>query len=664
MNKKVPAAILALLFLAPLASCQQYVEGTILFDLDGGHFVDPSFKTTKLTGQGGTRVQVDIPDAAKDGYYFVGWREKDSNGNYREISTMIDDETGESYYPYPYGTDTFYAYFEPLENIKFDLTDATDRSGELIAPLIDNDKSFDGETLAGYANKDIPSLDYLPTASGDNLYFKEWYIEYPLVEREDENHQTHLYLNTSAEKGYYPFKATLFPDGDMVFPLLENGQELVLKAAWEEYPKVTVHFNLEGIPDYSFQVPRNALIANELKDMMKEVLNLDITADASQYLLERQGETYRFDGFFLDEDFTEQFGLNNSLSTSDEDLYLKWSKEIQVTFDYNGGTLDGESQKVISAFAGDRLADEYQKLKPTKENADFVGFTLNGESFDIRYDNLPDEDTTLVASYDDYPELSIVYNYPSDYEGEKVPDDKIIQAPESDITASIEEAKNKNFGDSLEVGQCYYLDGDTEVNFVSSTMPHDDMTIYIDVLYKPVINVVTLYGSDSSYQESSNIGSTYLSTCFDDEGERRSESLNYDSRFSVADGSDFILNDELTIDGTTYLFDGVYSDEGLTYKVDLPYSLEVNKEGKNEVTLYRKMTEAVTLTFYELAENDELVPLNKELLILPNKYVLDYQDELTALLGEYDHLEISVGDSYQVVSTFLPSVDSDIIVVR
>ena len=335
-----------------------------------------------------------------------------------------------------------------------------------------------------------------------------------------------------------------------------------------------------------------------------------------------------------------------------------------MTFDYNGGTLDGESQKVISAFAGDRLADEYQELKPTKENADFVGFTLNGESFDIRYDNLPDEDTTLVASYDDYPELSIVYNYPSDYEGEKVDDVKIIQAPESDITASIEEAKNKNFGDSLEVGQCYYLDGDNEVNFVSSTMPHDNMTIYIDVLYKPVINVVTLYGSDSSYQDSTEVGSTYLSTHFDDGGERRSESLNYDSRFSVADGSDFILNDELTIDGTTYLFDGVYSDEGLTYKVDLPYSLEVNKEGKNEVTLYRKMTEAVTLTFYELAENDELVPLNKELLILPNKYVLDYQDELTALLGEYDHLEISVGDSYQVVSTFLPSVDSDIIVVR
>ena len=102
---------LGLLFLSTLLpACRAGVTGRIYFDLDGGVFTDESFSTEMLVGDAGTPVEIKIPDPVKEGYYFVGWREKNSDGSYRQISKKLTSDGTLSYF-YPYGNDTFYAYF-------------------------------------------------------------------------------------------------------------------------------------------------------------------------------------------------------------------------------------------------------------------------------------------------------------------------------------------------------------------------------------------------------------------------------------------------------------------------------------------------------------------------------------------------------------------------
>ena len=110
MKLRYLSAFIALSF---LSSCSQGLTGRIYFDLNGGVFLDNSFSTNYLSGQSGTPVKVNIPDPYKEGYYFVGWREKTKEGSYREINKRRAED-GSAYYYYPYGSDTFYAYFEPL----------------------------------------------------------------------------------------------------------------------------------------------------------------------------------------------------------------------------------------------------------------------------------------------------------------------------------------------------------------------------------------------------------------------------------------------------------------------------------------------------------------------------------------------------------------------
>ncbi len=652
MYKKLPF-LFSIALLVPLTSCNQYVEGTIFFDLDGGSFTDPTFNTTSLVGEAGTRINIQIPNAYKEGYYFVGWREKDSAGNYREITPRIDSETGEYYYVYPYGTDTLYAYFEPLVEIAFDLTDAVNRNGQLIAPTIDVDESFSDGVLNGYANKTIPSEDYLPTANGDNLYFSYWYTEYPLVRREDDN-TSHYYLDTAQPIGEYPF-VEQFESG-MVFPAVEDSQQLVLKAKWQEYPRVTVHFNIDGYSDESFQVERNATISKELEDLMLAKLDLDLTAAKDEYLFTSQdGNIYRFDGFFLDSSLTKQFNIDSSLSISDIDLYLKWSRQIEVTLDYDGGLFDNASSMSVVAYEGDALGESYDEIKPTKDNADFIGFYNGDVKFNfVRY-QLPAEDLTLVARYEEYPTLTFSYSYPEDYIGDKETDLTFIFKENSDITSALEQARNFDSDDTLMVGEFYTLVGGEKNSFTATIMPEDDTIIYVELLYKPLINLITLFGKDDSYQTGEE-GLTYLSKSID-----HNAYLDEETVFTAGD-STYSLKNDYVFEDKIYLYDGLYADIGFSSRIELPYALSFSTDKRNEITLYRKMTEAIKLNFY-MREGEELISMNKSLNVLPDKYLSDYIDDLQDLLGDFDHLEIKVGDVYQTITTFLPSVDSDILVI-
>jgi hypothetical protein len=95
-----------------LVGCKTTQKGRIYFVTNDGTITDKNFSTDYLEGVSGTPIKIELPKVVKTGYYFVGWREKDSQGNYRAITKLVAED-GSDYYYYPYGNDTLYAYFEP-----------------------------------------------------------------------------------------------------------------------------------------------------------------------------------------------------------------------------------------------------------------------------------------------------------------------------------------------------------------------------------------------------------------------------------------------------------------------------------------------------------------------------------------------------------------------
>ena len=166
MKRKASVVILSSVLSLSLFSCNnQSFSGTIVFDLNEGTFPS-SFNKTSLVGKPGDRIDASIiPDPTREGYEFVGWRTLVGD-HYENISFQIGED-GKEYTWYPYGTATWYAYFEPQVQIHFDLTDGTsERNASLVAP-VRGAESFDSANglLNGYTSKVIPSTEYLPTAT-------------------------------------------------------------------------------------------------------------------------------------------------------------------------------------------------------------------------------------------------------------------------------------------------------------------------------------------------------------------------------------------------------------------------------------------------------------------------------------------------------------------
>ena len=102
MRKAKNLMSVALLSALMMSSCQSTQVGTIKLMFDNNvSFVDASYNSKELKGPSGTKIENGLPEVKQDGYYFIGWREKDSNGNYRAISKLKDADSDNSYYYYP-----------------------------------------------------------------------------------------------------------------------------------------------------------------------------------------------------------------------------------------------------------------------------------------------------------------------------------------------------------------------------------------------------------------------------------------------------------------------------------------------------------------------------------------------------------------------------------
>ncbi len=714
MNKKILTAVLVPAISAScLFSCNQYVTGTIYFVLNGGSFPE-SFGVTSLTGKAGEKIEVTIPDPTYDGYYFVGWYEKNADGEYRSIHTYLDDN-GNEYYPYPYGTDTWYAYFEPLSTITFDLTEGADRNGQIIAPSLSS-SDFSGNVLNGYVTKSIPSESYLPTATADYLYFDYWYTEYPLIAAEDENGVTHYVYDMTEEKGQYEF-ATQFGTDGMSFPDIDG---LTLYAAWTEYPRVTVHTGIEEIPDFSFQLAIGECIGDYLVPAFEESTGLNLNAEGYKYYPSTTQEN-RFAGFYLNEEYTQSFGLETEVYNQDIDLYVKWDRLITVELDYNGGSLNGETgHEFTTYYTGDVLGNDlYDSYKPEKQYATFQYYLgPDGEVFNFSTDELyaPSGSDVLVltAAYDDYPTIDYEIVWPENYSqdnidkfnqtyGEKNDLCEIRQPGGSDISdfyatidADIQSVDDTICVEDFEVS---YDNGDTWSTHTISTMPDDDCLMKIEVAYKMQIDVVTTIGRYVEVETTEN-GKTTKSYEIQEISETRENTIylgagvsqedttiyEYDDDGNIIEvmttitswNKEILYPDDERISGTdsvysdesgTYFRDGVYinrnevvtdDSQNTYYEYSGPYvsmAADLSTQAPVEEELYRLYLKGITLTFV-----DESGKTLGQLVCKPHPEIDDEfkQSVLTALgIESYTSLQI---DGYNLI-TYGPYVDSTVTVI-
>ena len=620
--------------LLSLASCQS-TKGRINFVLNGGEFVSPSFSTDYLEGPAGEKIQVDIPDAKKDGYYFVGWQEKDKNGKYRAIDKRRDPQGTESYYFYPYGTTTLYAYFEPLASFSFDLTTGKEKGASLVAPVNDA-KSFSGNRLNGYTSKPITDTSYLPTVScpeESHLTFDYWYTKYPLIASEDENKITHYSLDKTKPEGVYPFTSS-FGDEKRQFPERE-GNNRTLYASYISDPTITLHYGIEGREDESFQGKNS--IETKLKEIMSEKFSFDYSTEHLQFYYPSDSKKYRFAGFFLDKELTEPFYRDSPIGSVSFDLYLKWDNKITLTIDYDGGKVDGKEKETIDTYYSEDILGKTFKEShaPIKTNAHFKGFTLDGEDFDVVYDPLPrgKEELTLLAVYDSYPLLTLSIDYPTDFpEAERLPREKIPVKENDNLSSYLESFAKKSaktITDHHLYAKGYYLlQNGKEVAFTSSVRPNNDLalTYVLDYLGKRTIK--SSYNPSDSYISRGETEDrvAYGSFKTDKDTGEVGPSLFEEASFPS-------LKKAYEKDGNTYLYDGLYLDEAMTNPFAFPHVRNTGHEKREEITIYRKRTKAITITIKDYNNQEKI--LVDSLKVVPSSLISDYASDLPSYKALY-----------------------------
>ncbi len=715
MNKKLITAFILPAITVGLYSCNQYLTGTIYFELNGGSFPE-SFGVTSLTGKAGDKIEVDIPDPTYDGYYFVGWYEKDANDEYRAIHTYLDDD-GTEYYPYPYGNDTWYAYFEPLSTISFDLTEGAGRNGTLIAPSLSS-SDFDGNVLNGYVTKSIPSESYLPTASADYLYFDYWYTKYPLVSSEDENGMTHYTYDTTAEEGEYEFSLQFGTDG-MSFPDIDG---MTLYAAWTEYPTVTVHMGLDELDDFSFQIGIGESVEDELVSSFYAATGLDLTAEGNKcYPLATK--EHRFGGFFLDEEYTQTFALEAEVFDQDIDLYVKWDLHINVILDYNGGELNGESSHefYLEYYTGDYLGYElYNDYKPAKEYATFQYYTdLAGNEFNFEndalfYPTIEGNTLYLVASYNEFPTVEISFQWPDGYSQDKIDsfmnnyaaayDSELRKAGGDDISDVFEDISQniEENDDTVCVArfETSYDGGTNWTTHVISTMPDDDCKMRAVIAYKMKITVISNYAEyRDAYSQTEGkseidifkngeheenviyLGAQQTQEWMDVYDEDENGNIEVSQQLITSWNNDILYTDDVRVigdseviqyDSANYYRYGVYTHRDATGVSDLnntyyeysdPFvslAAYLSTEEPVEMEVYRVYFKGITLKFYNEA-GDYLTEIEG----CPHAHIDDIRDEIDACLAaagvnSYTNLQV---DGYNLI-TYIPYLSSDVTVIQ
>lgn len=686
-NKKL-SYLLLLNFLTVFASCSHKATVTVTFDLHGGHFDDPNFDTTSLKGKSGDPIKTEIPNPKKDGYYFVGWRELKKDNSYGDINKKTEKD-GKEYYHYPAIDFTFHAYFEPLAEISFSVGDNLNFNATIEKPILGS-QDFNNNKLSGYTNKKILSTDYLPTCNTETTYmhFSYWYSKYPLKQEDGENGIKKYTLDTSAEAGIYQFDK-LFGSDNMVFPQIEG--DFTLYAYFTEDPKLNLHFNLSDVTDTTIHGSNNRLF--DLKNTIHDTLGFDYSSDNERYYYPMDTKRYRFAGCFTDSDFKTQINFDSYLNGKDIDIYFKWEEKVSINLDFDSGTYNSQSSLTISDpyYQNDILGNDFPKTyKPNLSLHTFVGYyDQNDTTIDPTDTNtikmfdynspLTNTSYNLKAYYVSAPKLTLKYDFPKNYSNPLTDPTPTLVEYESELSGILSNFRNTlyintngvtspRFDDIISSvfytptdpdEQEFLEEGDIQ-EYEPLTMPDNDVTLFLRLLYRPKVTLVTYYGDltdPTSYQD----GSTTIP----------SETDYFDSSTnSTCEKSDCILDDSWyssksvssIIGGKKYMFDGIYNSNDFdneNEKTIFPLAGLPEYKQCKIYNLYRKLSESITLTFKNKTDNS----LIKAVDVIKGKNLSEIKDNIVEEIGNFSKLFVKdQNNNYHEINEILPKTNSDIYV--
>ena len=399
---------------------------------------------------------------------------------------------------------------------------------------------------------------------------------------------------------------------------------------------------------------------------IKRDLGIDFGAEATGYrYYPVETKEHRFAGFYTDPAFKNPISLNSSIMDNDMDIYLKWDDHINVVLDYAGGMVNGLTSETFSDYyEGDILGTEfYDAHLPVKDSGDFLYFVdEKGGVFNFIHP-LPDTDLLLTAVYDDYPILSLNYDYPDNFEGTRLENKSFVVKPGESIVSyltdfekALESVEDTN--NHLDATYFYSLDTQgKEIVNINTDMPMENFTLNLKIFYQWSFKVKTFanLSADGNYTEVPNL--TY-SQYFN-----MKDIVDYDSL-----GVDFM--GEQTLDGATYLYNGLYLDEASKVPVtdkdfdtlglaQLPLSVvNDNQESVVEKKFIRRLTKAITLTFKETGQEDKMMK------IVPGSKLARYESAIQELLGNYTRLYVVEEGVQKNIVTILPKEDMVVYVER
>ncbi|MBE7074624.1 MAG: hypothetical protein E7376_01410 [Clostridiales bacterium] len=153
-----------------------------------------------------------------------------------------------------------------------------------------------------------------------------------------------------------------------------------LYAKWERNVfNVTFHFNGGTI--------------GEQTEIVVEVNKGNVIADIPQ----PEKEDYEIVGWYTDLSFTTEWNFATDRITEDVDLYANWIRNVlYVTFDYNGGKLNGVSSYLLKVQEGQPI-DLTKVATPSKTNYLFIYWYLTDETQEFNFNTTITQDITLYA---------------------------------------------------------------------------------------------------------------------------------------------------------------------------------------------------------------------------------------------------------------------------
>lgn len=224
----------------------------------------------------------------------------------------------------------------------------------------------------------------------------------------------------------------LYSSGEWNYDLVEwlyedvfgKGEDLTLYAAWKE-PEICTLTLTAPADSYFTRISNGEYLGSYLTleftngTSLGEILVLnDVNYSVASYY-DKYGDMYVFDGNY--EDYT--YGVGYITYTSDSIVYdsitltPSYYRAPQVTFNLNGGNIDGDTSDVT--VYTNYFALQWCPINPVREGYTLIGWTLTPDGDDFVSET--DYDITVYAKWRDVLELFVAGDIIGDFAGDGLP---------------------------------------------------------------------------------------------------------------------------------------------------------------------------------------------------------------------------------------------------